>query len=150
MAREFAVAGTILALVRPFVFGQVVHRREELVEPSSRLFLSGRDHFNQVLPCARIPPSLYPVSSPEPTGGLEASTASRIPESRAGPIGYLLALCLVHSASRLKRIGLLGHTKGLFYQISCHRKPMSLGNYVLKLACIFAIDSIIQYLTQKR
>jgi hypothetical protein len=40
--------------------------------------------------------------------------------------------------------------KGLLHQVRGYGKSISLGNHVLKLACIFAIDSIIQYLTQKR
>jgi hypothetical protein len=35
-----------------------------------------------------------------------------------------------------------GNSKGSFYYIGCHGKPISFGNYVLKLACIFAIARI--------
>jgi hypothetical protein len=44
---------------------------------------------------------------------------------------------------------LLGNSKGSFHYIGCHRKPISLHDYVLKPACIFTIDTIVQYLTQK-
>ena len=57
---------------------------------------------------------------------------------------------LVHSALHLKRIGLLGHTKGRFYQIGCDRESVNLSNRLLQFARIFTIHRIVQYLTQKR
>jgi hypothetical protein len=59
------------------------------------------------------------------------------------PIGYLLALCLVHSASRLKRTGLFGHTKGLFYQISGDRKSVGLGDHLLQFTCITPVGGVV-------
>ena len=45
---------------------------------------------------------------------------------------------------------LFGNSKGSFYDVGCHRKTIPLANYVLKLARIFPVDSIVQYLAQKR
>src|SRR6516165_2615889 len=45
---------------------------------------------------------------------------------------------------------LLAHSKSLLNKICCPRRPISLGNHLLKLACIFTIDTIVQYLTQQR
>jgi hypothetical protein len=57
---------------------------------------------------------------------------------------------LMHSALHLKRAGLLGYSKGLFYQIGCNRKSVSLGDRLLEFTRNFTIDRIVQYLTQKR
>ena len=70
---------------------------------------------------------------------------------RPGCFSGLHALVVGSSVNRFFRERrLLGNSKGSFHYLGCHRKPISLGNYVLELACIFAIDRIVQYLTQKR
>jgi hypothetical protein len=82
---------------------------------------------------------------------LNAVGFNRGPESFRGVADFLnltpnqsasLALCLVHSASRLKHTGLLGYTKGLFYQIGCNRKPVGLSDRLLEFACIFTIGGV--------
>jgi hypothetical protein len=73
-----------------------------------------------------------------------------IPAARSVAVVLDRFSLLMHSALRLKRAGLLGHSKGLFYQIGCNRKSVSLGDRFLEFARIFTIDGIVQYLTQKR
>src|ERR1700719_3689224 len=64
------------------------------------------------------------------------------PGSSDGPIRYLLA----HSELHLERTGLLGHTKGLFYQISGDRESVGLSNRLLQFACIAPVGGVSQHL----
>src|SRR5262245_52975943 len=71
------------------------------------------------------------------------------PMSVTGNARFSVTLYQLLNRRRLLISRLFGNSKRSFNYVGCHRQPTRFANYVLKLARIFTIDRVVQYLTQK-